>query len=472
MTHLSTLKVSFAKNLLTSSAILICAIGLASCGGNSLPGAPPPSAKTLKSLSISPADPVLPLGGRAQFFVTGSFSDGSKQDMTHSVTWNSTQPAVAVVDSAGMAVSKQSGATMVTAASGAVSSATKLTVSPANLVSIAVSPLNSVVPKGNSVQFSATGRYSDGSLQDLTRAVYWTVSPSGFAAVDGAGVATAQAVGTATVTATSGSMSGAGVLVVSAASVVSMAVAPAKSSIELGSRQQLSATGTFSDGTTQDLTSSATWSSDTPSVAAITSPGLAVAQNVGTAMISATFGSLIASGALAVEPAAAGVNYFSHANTSGAPDGTLTIANPGLTGTTLCAMIYVFDTKQEMNECCGCPISPDGERVFSVNTDLTANTLTHATLNVGTVTIVPADQSSNPTCNAGSIMPAGTMASWLTHIQTDLPGAFATTEGESQDFPLTSSELAVLQDDCSFIQKLGSGRGVCTCGTGDGTPLQ
>lgn len=547
-------KLRFEKSLTTASLLFLLTMGLSGCGGNSLPGATTPAAKSLSSLSISPANPVLSLGSSEQFRVTGSFSDGSQQDMTQKVTWNSTQPTVAAVNSSGMAVTRQSGATMVTASSGTISSATKLTVSPAPLVSIAVTPPNPVVSKGRPQQFTATGKYSDGTTQDLTSAVTWTASPSGIAAMSSTGLAAAQAIGTATVTATSGSISGTDFLVVSAASLVSIAVspsnstvpkgetkalaatgmysdastqnltssvvwmsspssvatisgsgvataqgagaatisatlgsmtgtgvlnvsapalvsiavAPANSSIALGATQQLTATGMFSDGSTQDLTSSATWASasGSPTVAAITSPGVALAENFGTATISATSGSVSGSGTLIVVPTAA-VNYFSNANTAGAPDATINVINPGFTGGNLCAMIYVFDSIQEMNECCGCPVSADGVRILSVNGDLTANTLTQVTLKVGLVTIVSADQASNPTCNAGAITPAGVLTSWSTHIQSAGPGVFAATEGPSHVSPLSSSELSALQDDCTFIQKLGSGHGICTCGGGD-----
>jgi hypothetical protein len=253
---------------------------------------------------------------------------------------------------------------------------------------------------------------------------------------------------------------------VSAPALSSIAVAPAKSSIGLGATQQLTATGTFSDGSTQDLTSSATWASASPTVAAITNPGAALAQNFGTALISATSGSISGSGTLVVMPAAA-VNYFSNANTAGAPDATVTVINPGLTGGNLCAMIYVFDSIQEMSECCGCPVSADGERILSVNNDLTSNTLTQVTLKVGSVTIVSADQTSNPKCNAGAITPAGMLTSWSTHIQAAGPGVFAATEAPSHLSPLSNSELSTLQSDCTFVQQLGSGHGICSCGTGD-----
>jgi hypothetical protein len=51
-------------------------------------------------------------------------------------------------------------------------------------------------------------------------------------------------------------------------------------------------------------------------------------------------------------------------------------ANPGIVGGTehtVCAMIYVFDDEQEMNACCGCPISSAGLLTLSLEDDLLSN---------------------------------------------------------------------------------------------------
>ena len=57
----------------------------------------------------------------------------------------------------------------------------------------------------------------------------------------------------------------------------------------------------------------------------------------------------------------------------GAPDGTVRITNVGTNITTpgsgnLCALIYVFEPDQQMAECCGCLITPDGLLTLSINT--------------------------------------------------------------------------------------------------------
>src|SRR5208337_1168110 len=105
------------------------------------------------------------------------------------------------------------------------------------------------------------------------------------------GLATGVAAGSSTIQATSGSISGSTSLTVTAATVVSIAVTPANPSIAAGQQQPFTATGTYTDGSHQNLTSTATWTSSAPSVATI-SGGLATALTAGNTTIQATSGSI------------------------------------------------------------------------------------------------------------------------------------------------------------------------------------
>jgi len=60
-------------------------------------------------------------------------------------------------------------------------------------------------------------------------------------------------------------------------------------------------------------------------------------------------------------------------NGSGNGDNLLRLLNPTQVVGTLCAEIYVFDSEEEMGECCGCPVSPNGLDQISVGRDLLAN---------------------------------------------------------------------------------------------------
>ncbi|HEY6006727.1 MAG TPA: DUF3443 family protein [Geobacteraceae bacterium] len=165
---------------------------------------------------------------------------------------------------------------------------------PRMLVAITVSPANPSVSQVTTQQFRATGTYSDGTTQDLTASVAWKSSNTGVATISATGLATPVGPGTTTITAASGNISGATVMTVTSATLVSIAVTPAAPNIAVGATAQFAATGTFSDNTTQDLTTQVTWSSSAPAVATISnapgSNGLATAVGAGTATITATFG--------------------------------------------------------------------------------------------------------------------------------------------------------------------------------------
>ena len=61
--------------------------------------------------------------------------------------------------------------------------------------------------------------------------------------------------------------------------------------------------GTFSNNTTQDITSLVTWASATPAVATINAAGVATGVTVGTSSISATMNGVTGSTVLTVTPA-------------------------------------------------------------------------------------------------------------------------------------------------------------------------
>jgi len=155
------------------------------------------------------------------------------------------------------------------------------------------------------------------------------------------------------------------------------------------------------------------------------------------------------------------IDYFSNANTSGAPDGTVRITDPGTSAVgagNLCADIYVLDPNEEMSECCSCTTTPDGLLTLSVNTDLTGNPLTGVTLSTGVIKILSALTSSGLCPLPVKPIPAAALRTWTTHIQN---GSFAITETASQDATLSTAEQNRLQAQCKSIQRVGSGKGVC-----------
>jgi hypothetical protein len=160
------------------------------------------------------------------------------------------------------------------------------------------------------------------------------------------------------------------------------------------------------------------------------------------------------------------VNYFSN-NAAPAPDATVRIDNPGLTYGNLCAMIYVFDADQQLSECCGCVETHNGLRTLSVRSNLTSNPLTGVVSRNGVIKIVSAAVNNSPCDPTSNVTPKANLRAWGTHIQNAVGTAYPITETESSDSTLGATELANLQAQCAFVNILGSGQGICSCGTGD-----
>jgi voltage-gated potassium channel Kch len=97
---------------------------------------------------------------------------------------------------------------------------------------------------------------------------------------------------------------------------------------------------------------------------------------------------------------------------------------------------------------------------------LTANPLTGNKPVAGSIHITPSDLGQNGQCNAGSPAPDGEVLAWATNVQATTDG-YEVTEAPSAITSLSASEETVLANDCSLLQQLGSGKGTCTCGTGD-----
>ncbi len=166
----------------------------------------------------------------------------------------------------------------------------------ATLQSIAVTPANPSIVKGQTEQFTATGTYSDNSTQNLTNSVTWASATTSVATINSTGLATSVGVGTSNISATMGSIVGSTVLTVTSPTLVSIAVTPANPTVPKGTSQQFTATGTYSDTTTQNITTTVTWASATTSVATITTGGIATAvAATGTSTISATLNSIVGS---------------------------------------------------------------------------------------------------------------------------------------------------------------------------------
>jgi uncharacterized protein YjdB len=265
----------------------------------------------LNGIVINPANPSLPVGTTLQLSATAYLNDQTNHDATGEVTWSSSDTSVATVSTGGLVTALAPGTTTISASSsmpssysatGSTGTAT-LTVNSASLSSLAITPADGSVPVGVTQQLTATGTFSDGTSHDVTGLVTWSSSDPSVATISTSGLATGVALGRATVTATFGALSGSTTLTVNSAALSSLSVAPANPSIPAGVTRQFTATGSYSDGTSHDITGLVAWGSSNPSVATISTSGLATAVAAGTSTVTATSGSISGGTTLTVNSA-------------------------------------------------------------------------------------------------------------------------------------------------------------------------
>ncbi len=251
----------------------------------------------LASITLSPTSPSAPAGTTLALDAMGTLTDGTMQDVTSFVTWTSASPTVATV-SGGVVSALTQGTTQITATdpTTGVTQSESLTVTAALVSSIAITPASPSIPLGLEVPLVATATYTDGSTADVTQSAIWASSNGDIVVSNtpgASGIVTALALGISTVTATDSTTQISGQTTVTATPAIlqSIALTPASASIAVGTSTSFQATGTYSDGTTQSLTLSATWASSSGAATisnAAASNGLATGTAIGTTTITAT----------------------------------------------------------------------------------------------------------------------------------------------------------------------------------------
>ena len=229
--------------------------------------------------------------------VKGNFSGLYTRDITDQATWSSSSLAVADFDDAvspNRVTGFSPGTAVLTATVRGVSASVTLTVSSATITTLTITPADPSIANGLTTQFALSGTFSDATIQDLTFDAGWASSAPEVATVSNAaaskGLAQSHAVGEATISATFDGMSATTLLIVTEKELKSIAVTPANPTITgLAKTETFTATGTYSDGSTADITTTVAWTSSKPAIATINSPGgVATSVAAGTTTISAT----------------------------------------------------------------------------------------------------------------------------------------------------------------------------------------
>ncbi len=254
----------------------------------------------LHSLEIIPSSAVIPLGIEYTLTAIARYQDGTTKDITAHAHWESADPLIVEVNSAGRVTGTKPGFSTITAFYEGFSDTTTVEISSASLVSIDIAPANPSTPEGLTCQFTATGYFSDSSNINLTQQVSWSSSNYAVAAIsnsDGSrGLATAVSIGTASISAELNGISNATVFTVTPAELVFIEIEPANPKIQKTKSLQLKVYGHYTNSDKQDITQDAAWTSSNASVLTVSdtpgSKGLATGVAIGQSTVTASYAGL------------------------------------------------------------------------------------------------------------------------------------------------------------------------------------
>ena len=146
----------------------------------------------LERLEIQPSPLQLAAGLQAQLTVTGHYDNSSTQDLTHQVQWQSNNTDIASVGllgvDTGLIHTHAKGLATISATHipSGIEQHISLTVTDAVLDSIEISSEASELSNNTTLQFMATGLFSDNSRRDITSEVTWLSSHDALAVISNA----------------------------------------------------------------------------------------------------------------------------------------------------------------------------------------------------------------------------------------------------------------------------------------------
>ena len=216
-----------------SLCLLLLAAAAPACGGDS-PSGPPAVASVSVVLSNNA---ILP--GTIQTLSATVKATNGVVLTDRAVTWASTNSSVATVSVTGLLTAVTSGTTTVSATSGGVTGSSLLTVLPAPVATVTVSPPSAILAVTETQQLTATLRDNQGNTLS-GRVVAWSTSNPAVAAVDATGLVTTLAPGSVLVTAASEAQTGSAAIVIAVGSLTPSVTSIAPATLTPGATATIS----------------------------------------------------------------------------------------------------------------------------------------------------------------------------------------------------------------------------------------
>lgn len=243
------------------------------------------TAKPVAAVVMSSASVSMQVGTTTSLQARPVDSDGATLT-GRTVTWTSSNTAVASVSQTGTITAISPGATTITATSEGRSAQSAVTVTLPAVNSVTVTPTRDTIGVGTERQLTAVLRDATGNALS-GRVLTWGSSNVAVASVSSTGLVVGVAPGTVTITGTSEGRVGSATIVVLARLASAVILTPGSGTLVVGTTQPL--TTQITDALGNLLTGRpVTYASDAPAVASVSATGVVTALSAGTARITAT----------------------------------------------------------------------------------------------------------------------------------------------------------------------------------------
>ena len=156
--------------------------------------------------------------------------------------------------------------------------------------------------------------------------------------------------------------------------------------------------------------------------------------------------------------------FYTHFfDTSTSATYSMRVLNSQRTTNPLCAMVYVFDSTQTLQECCGCPVRSDQLVTFSLD-NLTGNSFSPPPVSTGSIYVVATaiNHGTSAAANGGcdptaTFNPTPSLRVWFSNNSQGVSDPFL---GTTLDTP----EKNRLPTVCASSVRIGAPAAVCACG--------
>src|SRR5204863_2224 len=277
------------------------------------------------TVDVTPRSASVQAGQTVQLTATPKDANGAPLS-GRTVTWSSSNTAVATVSSSGLVSGVTPGSATITATSEGKSGTSSISVTNVPVATVDVTPPSASVQAGQTVQLTATPKDAGGNppitvtnvplatvdvtppsalvqsgqtvhlaatsfparrSSDLGRTVTWSSSNTAVATVSNGGLVSGVTPGSATITATSEGKSGTSSITVTNVAVATVEVTPPSASVQAGQTVQLTATPKDAGGNPLSGRT-VTWSSSNPAVDTVSKSGIVSGVTPGSATVTAT----------------------------------------------------------------------------------------------------------------------------------------------------------------------------------------